>query len=82
MKLRYLAGEQLFMGWNIEIFDGDNILTHGPTLIIAHMFVDAMNQHPCTTSVEDNQFVVVLVEHGLLDQQNTKVVMTHSQVPG
>ncbi len=64
---RYLAKERLFVGRNIEIFDGDNILTHGLTLIIAHMPTDIMDQHPCTTSGENNQLVVVLREHGLFD---------------
>jgi hypothetical protein len=64
---RYLAREQLFVGQNIEIFDGDNLFTHGPTSIIAHMPVDAMNQHPYTTSGEDNQLMVAPVEHGLFD---------------
>jgi hypothetical protein len=40
---RYLVGEQLFVGWNIEVFDGDNLLTHGPISITAHMPVDAMD---------------------------------------
>jgi len=75
-------GKQLFMGRNIEIFDGDNLFTHGPTLIIAHMLIDEMDQHPCTTNGEDNQFVVLLVEeHGLLDQQNTKVVTSTISLP-
>jgi hypothetical protein len=55
------------MGRNIEIFDGDNLLTHGPTLIIAHMLANELEQHPYTTNGEDNQLVVLLVEHGLLD---------------
>jgi hypothetical protein len=38
------------------------------------MSTDVMDQHPSTTSGEDNQLVVVLVEHGLFDQENTKVV--------
>ncbi len=73
MKLRdshmqwYLVGEQLFVGWNVEIFDGDNFFTHGPTSIIAHMPIDIMDQHPCTTSGEENQFVVALAKHGLFD---------------
>jgi hypothetical protein len=28
---RYLDGERLFVGWNIEVFNGDNLFTHGPT---------------------------------------------------
>ncbi len=65
---RYLVGEQLFVGQNIEVFDGDNLLTHGPTSITAHMPPNVMDQHLYTTSGEDNQLVVVLVEHGLFDQ--------------
>jgi len=38
------------------------------------MSTDVMDQHPSTTSGEDNQLVVVLAEHGLFDQENTKVV--------
>jgi hypothetical protein len=57
---RYLDGERLFVGWNTEVFNGDNLFTHGPTSIIAHMFIDAMEQHPCITSGEDNQLMVVL----------------------
>ncbi len=78
---RYLVGKWLFMGWNIEIFDGDNLCAHGPTLIIAHMLANEMDQHPCTTNGEDNQLVVLLVEHGLLDQQNTKVVTYTISLP-
>ncbi len=37
------------------------------------MSIDVMDQHPSTTSGEDNQLVVVLAEHGLFDQENTKV---------
>jgi hypothetical protein len=38
------------MGWNIEVFNGDNLFTHGPTSITTHMLIDAMDQHPCTIS--------------------------------
>jgi hypothetical protein len=38
------------------------------------MSTDVMDQHPSTTSGEDNQLVVVLAEHGLFDQENTKVI--------
>jgi hypothetical protein len=38
------------------------------------MPIDAMDQRLCTISGEDNQLAVALVEHGLFDQQNTKVV--------
>ncbi len=65
---RYLTGERLFVGWNIEVFDGDNLFTHGPTSITAHMPANAMDQHLYTTSGEGNQLVVVLVKHGLFDQ--------------
>jgi hypothetical protein len=51
---RYLVGEQLFVGQNIEVFDGDNLLIHGPSLITTHMPIDAMDQHPCANSGEDN----------------------------
>jgi hypothetical protein len=37
------------------------------------MSTDVMDQHPSTTSGEDNQLVVVLAEHGLFNQENTKV---------
>jgi hypothetical protein len=63
----YLVGEQLFVGWNVEIFDGNNFLTYGPTSIIAHMPTNIMDQHPWTTSGEDNQFVVALAKHGLFN---------------
>jgi hypothetical protein len=49
------------VGQNIEIFDGDNLFTHGPTLITTHMPADAMNQHLYTTSGEDNKLVVAPV---------------------
>jgi hypothetical protein len=78
---KYLVGKRLFMGRNIEIFDGDNLCTHGPTLIISHMLTNEMDQQPCTTNGEDNQLVVLLVEHGLLDQQNTKVVTSTISLP-
>ncbi len=38
------------------------------------MSTDVMDQHPSTTSGEDNQLVVMLAEHGLFDQENTKVI--------
>jgi len=69
------------VGRNIEAFDGDNLLTYGPTLITAHMHVDAMDQHPSTISGDDNQLVVVLAEHGLFDQQNTKVATSIMFLP-
>jgi hypothetical protein len=40
---RYLVGEQLFVGRNIEVFDGDNLLIHGPSLITTHMPIDVMD---------------------------------------
>ncbi len=52
---RYLAREQLFVGWNIEVFDGDNLLIHGPSLITTHMPMNAMDQRPYVNSGEDNQ---------------------------
>jgi len=51
---RYLIGEQLFVEWNIKVFDGDNLFIHGPSSIIAHMPTNAMDQHPCVNSGEDN----------------------------
>jgi hypothetical protein len=69
------------VGWNIEVFDGDNLFTHGPTSITAHMPADAMDQHPYTTNGEDNQLMVALAEHGLFDQQNTKVATSIMSLP-
>ncbi len=69
------------MGRKIEVFDGDNFLTHGPTSITAHMPANAMDQHPYTTNGEDNQLMLALVEHSLFDQQNTKVVTSIMSLP-
>jgi len=41
------------MGRNIEAFDGDNLITYGPTSITTHMPTDAMDQHLSTTSGDD-----------------------------
>jgi hypothetical protein len=57
---RYLDGERLFVGWNIEVFNGDNLFIHGPTSITAHMLIDAMDQHPYTTSGDPLQQKVSL----------------------
>jgi len=73
---RYLAGEWLFVGQNIEVFDGDNLIIHGPLSTIAHMPIDAMDQHPCVSSGEDNQLVATLGE-----QQNIEVVTSTISLP-
>jgi hypothetical protein len=52
---RYLGGERLFGGQNIEVFNGDDLLIHGSSLITTHMPIDAMNQHPCVSNGEDDQ---------------------------
>jgi hypothetical protein len=69
------------MGRNIEAFDGDNLLTYGPTSITTHMPTDVMDQHLSTTNGDDNQFMVVLAKHGLFDQQNTKVATSIMFLP-
>jgi hypothetical protein len=73
---RYLVGEWLFVGRNIEVFDGDNLIIHGPLSTIAHMPIDAMDQHPCVNSGEDNQLVATLGE-----QQNIEVVTSTISLP-
>jgi hypothetical protein len=72
----YLVGERLFVGWNIEVFDGDNLIIHGPLSTITHMPIDAMDQHPCVSSGEDNQLVVTLGE-----QQNIEVATSTIFLP-
>jgi hypothetical protein len=57
---RYLIREQLFVGWNIEIFDGDNNLIHGPPSITTHMPTNAMDRQPCVNNGKDNQLVGAL----------------------
>ncbi len=52
--------KRLFVGQNIKIFEGDNFLTQGPTSITTHMPKYTMDQHPCTTSGEDNQLIATL----------------------
>lgn len=63
---RSLVNEWLFVGQNVEVFDGDDLVSHGDALMNSHKSADAMEKNPCVINGEDGQFVVVLVEHGFI----------------
>ncbi len=68
---RYLARERLFMGWDVEITNGDEHASHDGVLNrIMHETCDDKDVHPCIIAKEDNQLrTITLINHNSIIQQ-------------
>jgi len=53
---RHLVGEQLFVGWDVDVTDGDDHASHdGVSNKIVHETCDNKGVHPCIIAGEDGQ---------------------------
>jgi hypothetical protein len=66
---RYLVGEQLFMGQDVEVINDDDHASHdGVSNRIVHKICDDKDVNPCTTTKEDGQLgTIALVNHNSTD---------------
>jgi hypothetical protein len=68
---RYLARERLFVGWDVEVIDGDDHASRdGVSNKTVHETCDDKDVQPCVTIGEDGQLGnIALVDHNSTDQQ-------------
>ncbi len=68
---KYLASERLFVGWDVEIINGDNHAScDGVLNRIMHKTCDDKDVHPCVIAKEDGQLrAIALIDHDFANQQ-------------